>query len=173
MPLDILLEGLLFFKATPQKKTTLRELFAVGEDDWKLAVDRLKERLASGALRLVETDTHLQLVTAPELAPFVEAMQKDELSGDIGKAGAETLAIILYRGPILRSEIDRIRGVNSAFILRNLMVRGLVQRTSKGSSYEFSITPKLLQHLGTTRREELPRFSEFMNALDTFTANTP
>lgn len=173
MPLDVLVEGLLFYKASPQKITTLKELFAVSDEDWSAALLRLRNRLNAGATRLIETDTHLQLATAPELAQFVEAMRKDELSGDIGKAGAETLAIILYRGPIIRAEIDRIRGVNSAFILRNLMVRGLIERKSKGNSYEFAITPQLLQHLGIDKKSELPRYSEFMNALDSFdTGNT-
>ena len=168
MPLDVLLEGLLFYKAAPQKKSTLQKLFDVSDEDWSAALERLRARLTSGATRLIETDTHLQLATAPELAEFVEAMRKDELSGDIGKAGAETLAIVLYRGPILRAEIDRIRGVNSSFILRNLMVRGLIERKSKGNSYEFAITPKLLQHLGVQSKRDLPQFTEFMNALDAF-----
>jgi segregation and condensation protein B len=168
MPLDVLVEGLLFYKATPQKIATLKKLFEVSDDDWEAALAQLEERLSAGALRLVRTDTHLELATAPELSDFVEAMQRDELSGDIGKAGAETLAIILYRGPVIRAEIDRIRGVNSAFILRNLMVRGLIERKNRGNSYEFSITPKLLTHLGVNRKESLPRFTEFMNALDAF-----
>ena len=168
MPLDVLVEALLFYKATPQKIATMKKLFAVSDEDWGKALNRLRTRLEGGAIRLIETDTELQLATAPELSEFVEAMRKDELSGDIGKAGAETLSIILYRGPIARAEIDRIRGVNSAFILRNLLVRGLIERKSKGNSYEFSITPKLLQQLGVSKKETLPRFSEFMTALDSF-----
>jgi segregation and condensation protein B len=172
MPLDVLVEGLLFYKATPQKIATLKKLFEVSDDDWSATVKKLEGRLQSGAIRVVQTDTHIQLVTAPELSEFVEAMQKDELSGDIGKAGAETLAIILYRGPIVRAEIDRIRGVNSAFILRNLMVRGLIERKSQGNTYSFSITPKLLQELGVSNKQSLPEFSTFMNAIDSFEAET-
>jgi segregation and condensation protein B len=170
MPLDVLVEGLLFYKATPQKISTLQKLFDVSEADWKTGIEKLRARLSEGALRVVETDTHIQLVTAPELSDFIEAMRKDELSGDIGKAGAETLAIILYQGPIIRAEVDRIRGVNSSFILRNLLVRGLIERKAKGNTYEFSITPALLQHLGKTRKEDLPGFGEFSEALEKFVA---
>ena len=173
MPLDILIEAVLFFKATPQKKATLQRMFAVGdEDEWRTAIDTLSARLKGGATRLVETDTELSLVTAPELGEFIESLRKNELKGDIGKAGAETLAIILYREPISRAEIDHIRGVNSSFILRNLLVKGLIEREAKGNSYEFRITPDLLQHLGVTKKSELPRFADFMNAIDTF-KNTP
>lgn len=172
MPLDVLVEAVLFYKATPQKIATLKKLFAVSDEDWAQGIFTLEARLEKTALRLVQTDSEIHLVTAPELSEFVEAMRKDELSGDIGKAGAETLAIVLYQGPVARSEIDRIRGVNSSFILRNLLVRGLVERKAVGNSYTFQISSTLLQHLGITTKESLPRFSEFLNALDSFNPET-
>jgi segregation and condensation protein B len=168
MPLDILIEAVLFYKATPQKKSALMKLCAVDEQAFTAALEQLRSRLEFGALRLIETDTELSLVTAPELSEFVEFLRKQELKGEIGKAGAETLAIILYKEPVSRAEIDRIRGVNSSFILRTLLVKGLIERESHGNTYQFRITPALLSHLGITAKAELPRFSEFMNALDAF-----
>lgn len=168
MDLDILIEGLLFYTAAPQKKKKVLQIFEVDEETMMLAIQKLKDRLTQGAIRLLETDTELQLVTAPELSEFVESLRKGELSQDIGKAGAETLAIILYRAPITRGEIDRIRGVNSAFILRNLMTRGLVERRAVKNTYEFQITPELLQKLGVTHKHELPQFGEFMTKIDEF-----
>jgi segregation and condensation protein B len=169
MPLDVLIEAILFYKATPQKKAVLQKMFAIEEgEEWRAALERLKTRLEIGALRLIETDTELTLSTAPALGEFIESLRKNELKGDIGKAGAETLAIILYREPISRAEIDRIRGVNSSFILRNLLIKGLVEREASGNTYHFRITPTLLQHLGITKKSELPRFADFMNAIDAF-----
>jgi len=170
MPLDILIEAVLFYKATPQKKSALQKLFAVDDESWAIATEQLRHRLEFGATRLVETETEISLSTAPELSEFIETMRKGELKGDIGKAGAETLAIILYKEPVSRAEIDRIRGVNSSFILRNLLVKGLVTREAAGNSYQFRITPELLEHLGAGAKSELPRFSEFMNAIETFNA---
>lgn len=168
MPLDVLVEAVLFYKATPQKISTLKKLFEVSDDAWGKGIERLESRLKDSALRVVRTDTEIQLVTAPELAEFVEAMRKDEIAGDIGKAGAETLAIILYRGPIARAEIDRIRGVNSSFIIRNLLTRGLITRQAHKNSYQFSISTTLLEHLGITKKETLPEYKNFMDALDVF-----
>ncbi len=172
MPLDILIEAVLFYKAAPQKTSSLKKLFDVSDEDWVLAIEQLRSRLEFGAIRLVETATEISLSTAPELSEFIESLQKGELKGDIGKAGAETLAIILYKEPVSRAEIDRVRGVNSSFILRNLLVKGLIQREAAGNSYQFRISPALLQHLGVAKKSELPRFSEFMNAIDTFKAET-
>ena len=169
MPLDVLIEAVLFYKATPQKKTTLQKMFATNDgEEWTAAIERLKHRLEAGATRLIESDTELSLTTAPQLSEFIESLRKNELKGDIGKAGAETLAIILYREPITRAEIDRIRGVNSSFILRNLLMKGLVTREALGNTYQFRTTPSLLAHLGVPKKTELPRFSDFMNALDAF-----
>ncbi len=169
MPLDTLIEALLFYKAAPQNKQKLIKLFAVPEDEFITAVATLKNRLEIGALRLIETDSEIQLATAPELSTFVESLQKQDLTGEIGKAGAETLAIILYREPVSRAEIDRIRGVNSSFILRNLLMRGLINRESiTGNGYQFRISTTLLQNLGITDKRQLPQYSEFMTAIDAF-----
>jgi len=169
MSLDVLIEALLFYKAAPQNKKKISKLFAVPDDELVVAIETLKNRLHTGATRLVETDTEIQLVTAAELSDFVESLQRNDLSNDIGKAGAETLAIILYREPISRVEIDRIRGVNSSFILRNLLVRGLITReTITGQGYQFRISSQLLQHLGVTNKHELPQFSDFVTALENF-----
>jgi segregation and condensation protein B len=168
MPLASLIEGVLFYTGTPQKKSKLIEMFAVEETDLVTAITQLKSRLEAGAIRLMETEEELQLVTAPEMSGVINTLRKGELAQDIGKAGAETLAIILYREPIGRGEIDRIRGVNSAFILRNLMTRGLIERQAIKNSHQFKITPALLQHLGVTHKHELPHFGEFMTAIDAF-----
>jgi len=173
MNLDVLLEALLFYKTVPQNKQKLMKQFAVSGEDFAEAVAILTKRLETGAIRLVETETEIQLATAPELSEFIESLRKQDLAGDIGKAGAETLAIILYREPITRTEIDRIRGVNSAFILRNLLMRGLITRESiTGNGYHFRISPNLLQLLGVTDKRLLPKFAEFMEAIDAFDTHT-
>lgn len=171
MPIDILIESLLFYKATAQKKAVIMKLLEITESELVVAIATLRERLTAGATRLIETDTDLMLATAPELGEFIDALRKSELKSDIGKAGAETLAIILYREPISRAEIDRIRGVNSSFILRNLLVRGLIARAAgAGNTQQFSITPELLALLGVTHKHELPRFADILNELEMFEA---
>jgi segregation and condensation protein B len=170
MPLDILLEGLLFYKAAPLRKKSICEQFAVEPAGLEAALNALRARLEGGALRLLETEGEIQLVTAPDLAPFLEEIRKAELKKDIGKAGAETLAIILYKRSASRTDIDRIRGVNSSFILRNLLVRGLVDRApaTVGGGYVFSPSVSLLALLGVTRAEELTDFARITDALEQF-----
>ncbi len=174
MPIDILIEGLLFYKSSPQKKATILKLFGINETELSDAIAILHQRLAGGATRLVETTETIELMTAPELAPVIEAMRKNELKADIGKAGAETLAIVLYQEPVSRADIDRIRGVNSSFILRNLQIRGLVERISakEGSGYRYVISPSLLAHLGITKKHDIPDFARVADALEKFSLET-
>ena len=171
MTLEQKIEGVLFYRSAPVKKTELYKLFTIAEEELFAALQNLSLHLEKGATRLLITDSAVQLVTAPELDGLIEEIRKDELKRDIGKAGAETLAIVLYREPVSRAEIDMIRGVNSAFILRNLMIRGLVSRESNPNdsrSFTYRITPELLQHLGITRKEDLKEYGSTIDALDSY-----
>jgi segregation and condensation protein B len=164
-------EAVLFYKTEPYNFDALARLLEVSEAEVREACTQLAEQRQTSGLRLVMTDREVQLVTAPEQSDLIEKVRKDELSQDIGKAGAETLSIILYRGPLTRAEVDRIRGVNSTFIIRNLLVRGLVEKRDNPKDARamlYAGTPALYTHLGITKREELPDFEVVMNAIDSF-----
>jgi len=167
---DVLIESLLFYKGTALRKQAIAAAIGCPQEDLPSHLGTLRGRLENTALTLVETETEVQLTTAPALAPFLEAVRRDELRGDIGKAGAETLAVILYREPISRTEIDKIRGVNSSVTLRNLLTRGLIARSAKPSAqgYIYTITPQLLSYLGIKHKQELPEYATIMDRLDTF-----
>lgn len=169
--LSVRIEGVLFYKAEPVKKRALCTLFEVDEQTLDTALKTLENRLTDGATRLIVTESEVELVTAPELDALIDGIRKDEMKRDIGKAGAETLSIVLYRGPVTRAEIDRVRGVNSSFILRNLMMRGLIERAGGGKQNQYQITPELLKHLGIGKKNELPGFQETMDALDAYEAH--
>jgi segregation and condensation protein B len=174
MNLEKQLEAVLFYKVEPVKKTALADFFELSVEEIATALVSLQQSLADRGVRLTLTDEYAQLVTAPEASELIESMRKSELKNDIGKAGAETLAIILYRGPLSRVEVDRIRGVNSAFIIRNLLIRGLVERRSNPHdtrSFTYAATPALFNHLGVSKREDLPDFEVIMNTLDAFEKN--
>ena len=169
---DVLLEAFLFYKATALTKRSVATAIGCTQEELVEYIETLRKRLDGTALTLVETERDVQLTTAPGVASFLEAVRRDDLRTDIGKAGAETLAIILYREPISRTEIDKIRGVNSSVTLRNLLTRGLIARSAKSTAqgYLYSITPQLLTHLGISHKQALPEYAAIMNRLDTFLA---
>ena len=122
-------------------------------------------------IRIIHKDDELAITTAPEIAPIIEKLTKEELSRDLGRAGLETLSIILYYGPISRRDVDYIRGVNSAFIVRNLLVRGLVERVEDKKDqrvFLYKPTFDLLAFLGVSKVEDLTDYSSVRNEFTAF-----
>lgn len=154
------------------KKSELVSFFGVRETELEAALVALTERLKASGTRLVVTEKEVELATRPELDDLIENLRRDEMKRDIGKAGAETLAIVLYSAPVARSEIERIRGVNSSYILRSLEIRGLIEKTVVGRKSEFRPTTALLRHLGVGNKTELKDFADVMNALEKFETTT-
>ena len=111
------------------------------------------------------------MATASESAEILKSVIKSEFDSELSKASLETLSIILYKNTASRAEIDYIRGVNSSFILRNLLVRGLIEREVKRGedrSYVYKPSLSLLEHLGVKSLEELPDFVSISAKLKEF-----
>ena len=168
MSLDKSIEAVLFYKAGPMKRPVLAKLLGIDENSLDQALTALAERLRQGATTLVSTEDEVTLAVASKYDGLIEDIRKDELRRDIGKAGAETLAIVLYRSPVTRAEIDRVRGVNSSYILRALETRGLVERRQGKRQGEYVPTTELMRHLGIAEKTEMPEYANVMNALEAF-----
>jgi segregation and condensation protein B len=165
------IEALLFYKGEPMTTKALAKLMGERVDSVSAALDELRASLAGRGIVLLEKDDSFTLGTTPAMSEMIESMRKEELSKDLGKAALETLSIILYKGPIARSEIDWIRGVNSSFIIRNLMVRGLVEKIQNPEdtrSFLYRPTFDLLGNLGISHIEELPKYTEVRQRLEHF-----
>ncbi|MDO8752280.1 MAG: SMC-Scp complex subunit ScpB, partial [Anaerolineales bacterium] len=107
---------------------------------------------------------HIQLVTRADFSPLLEKVMKAELNESLTNAALETLSVIAYAGPISRAEIDYIRGVNSSFILRSLLLRGLIEREAdpkRANAFLYTPSANFLQHLGLKNFNELPEFEKF------------
>ena len=99
---------------------------------------------------------------------LIEKIRKEEYNRDIGKAGLEALSAVLYRGPLTRSEIDFIRGVNSSQTLRTLTLRGLVRKIPNPKderSFLYEPTTELLAQLGVSRMQDLPDYAQVRQKL--------
>lgn len=176
MKLDSKIEAVLFFKAEPVSVKRLSEIFGVFESEILEALKELESKLAGRGLRLVWKEEEVMLGTAPECSEVIEKITKEELIRDLGKAGLETLSIVIYKGPVSRKEIDYIRGVNSNFILRNLLVRGLVEKNaSEKDQRQFLYKPtfELLSHLGVGKIEDVPEYDVLKAAMKSSAEELP
>jgi segregation and condensation protein B len=158
--LDLYIEAVLFHKAEAIKRKELANILGVSLEEVDAGIEVLSERLQGRGVRLLKNNDSVMLGTTPETAVIIEKIIKEELDKDLGKAGLETLSIVLYQSPVTRSEIDYIRGVNSSYILRNMVMRGLVERVNDQKKRNFTYVPtfELLSYLGITEISELPEY---------------
>ncbi len=155
-----IIEGLLFVAPEPvsvkQLAATVQEEAAAVE----AALQQLKEDCQQRGIRLQRQGQKVQLVTAPELTGHVERLLGLTISGKLSTAALETLAIVAYRQPITRPEIEAIRGVNSDGVLRTLLSKGLVEEVGRldtvGQPILFGTTFEFLRFFGLEDMEELP-----------------
>ncbi|MEK7646546.1 MAG: SMC-Scp complex subunit ScpB [Patescibacteria group bacterium] len=169
------IEAILFWKAEPVTIKKLSALLSTDEPSIRKGIETLVSSLQNRGITLVQTDTEVTLGTAKEFSSLIEQLTKEELVRDLGKAGLETLSIILYQGPISRADIDYIRGVNSQFIIRNLLVRGLVERIENPTdarSYMYRSSIELLSHLGLSSIAELPEYDTVRKDIEAFKQST-
>lgn len=155
------IEAVLFWKGESVTLKRLSEILSVSIEEVESALVELDKALEGRGVRLTRLNDEVLLTTHPKVSDLIETLTKEEISRDLGKAGLETLTIVLYRGPVSRRDIDYIRGVNSQFILRNLLVRGLVERIPNPKderSFLYQPTLDLLNHLGIKDRNELPEY---------------
>jgi len=174
MDLASKIEAILFWKAEPVSFKKLASLLNEKPDAIKAGIASLEKNLQGRGLTLVQTNEEVMLGTAKELSPLIEQLTKEELTRDLGKAGLETLSIILYQGPISRADIDYIRGVNSQFILRNLLIRGLIERVDNpkdARSFLYKTTLQLLSHLGISEIADLPEYEKVRAEIEAFKAS--
>lgn len=159
-------ESLLFVAGRPLEYTELRKL--LDTDDTRLAriLDILSEQLESQSrgLRLQRLGTQAQLVTAPENARYIAALLGLPMTARLTTAAMETLAVIAYRQPMTRAQIEAVRGVNSDRALVSLLQHGLVAEVGRaqtvGRPALFATTPEFLQQFGLTNLTELPHVQQ-------------
>ena len=160
------LEALLFIYGEPIDVKKAAQILGERPEQIKQAAAELSEALTKSGrgLALIIKDDRFQLITRPNVGPLLEKVVKAELHEALTPAAVETLAITAYGAPITRSEIDFIRGVNSSFILRSLLLRGLIEReTDPHRANAFVYTPSFdfLKYLGLSKIEELPEYEKF------------
>ncbi len=155
------LEALLFIYGEPLAIKKIAMVLAIDESLVEQLVTTLKKQYANEerGMTLFRDGDKIQLVTKPNEAAAIQALMKYEREEELTTAAIETLAIIAYRGPLERIAIDEIRGVNSAVTLRNLSLRGLIEkRRAENGGTTYAITGDCLKQLGLATIEGLPEY---------------
>lgn len=162
------IEGILFFKGEPVAIAELAKLLEIDEEAVVQALEQLQKELLARGIVVVRAGDTAELRTHPELSEKISEWQKVERGGELSKSALETLSIIMYSSGITKAELDYIRGVNSTFILRNLLIRGLIQKMPNPEdkrSPKYVPTTDLLGFLGISTIEDMPGFGAFQEKL--------
>lgn len=171
-PLAQLLEAALFSASRPLTAEELATLDAdAGPADVRVALEQLRERydFNQHGVELVEMAGGYQILTRPVHAAAIERAQFSVRTPKLTAATLETLAVIAYRQPVGRLEIEEIRGVSAAGVLRSLQERGLIEVVGRsealGRPLLYGTTPLFLELLGLRDLADLPKAEELTIAL--------
>ena len=153
------LEALLFVAERPLARREIASLAGIAVEEVNSLLGDLEVALRERGLRLLATGEHVQLVTSPEAGRLI-ARYVGADGGRLSPAALETLAIVAYRQPVTRAVIERIRGVDSDYVLRSLMHRRLVVEQGRadaiGRPYLYGTGFDFLERFGLTSLDELP-----------------
>ena len=154
MELKTQIESLLFVANQPVTANQLAKVLDAEETSVKESLSALDQEYVDQdrGLRIQRKGERVQLVTAPDAAPYIQRFLGLELSGPLSQAALEALSIVAYRQPVTRSQVEAIRGVNSDSVLRTLMGRELIEEVGRldqaGRPILYGTTFEFLQHFG-------------------------
>jgi segregation and condensation protein B len=157
-------EALLFASDAPLPIARIAEVIEVDEAAARAAVDALRAacELPGRGLAVVEVGGGIRLVTRSEHAPVLMNLQRLRLKSRLSRAAVETLAIVAYRQPISRPEIEQLRGVGTESVLTHLLERRLLRvvgrKSTPGRPVLYGTTREFLEHFGLRDLEDLPPF---------------
>jgi len=168
-----IVEGLLFLSG--EDGLTLEDISKIIEKDIeevKLIIKELYDDYnnETRGIQIEFLGNHFKLTTKKEHKEYYKKLTIDDESSILSQSALETLAIIAYNAPITRIEIDNIRGVNSSYVIRKLLLKGLIDEVGRsdapGRPRLYNITPRFLDYFGLGSIDELPKLQEKQEIMD-------
>ncbi len=160
----IYLESILLISDKPLKIKNLTKKLEISDKQFSELLKKIEEKfnIPQSGIHLISSKSAIQFTTNPASAEIISEFIKDELNAKLSNASLETLTIIAYRGPITKSELEQIRGVNCSLILKNLLMRNLIESiTDKEKiSESYNISLEFLKYLGINKVEDLPDYEK-------------
>jgi segregation and condensation protein B len=166
--LKAIVESMLFVSSEPLSMTRLLAVLGdVGKAEIEQALQSLGDELdqQGRGIRLAEVAGGYRLVTKQEYAPWIKRLDKAKTAAKLSRSALESLAIIAYKQPIVRSEIEEIRGVETSGVVRTLLEKKLVRIVGRkdvpGRPIMYGTTKFFLEHFGLSELSQLPPLREF------------
>jgi segregation and condensation protein B len=161
--------SILLVASKPVNTQELIETLEISDEELKSTVAELVLQNQTSGIILLAHNNKLQLASNPDNSGVVKKFLSLELREKLTDATIETLGIILYKQPVSKAEIENIRGVNSQYILRQLLIRGLIEKIQSPSDKRMQLyktTLEFMQHLGIKDMKDLPDFEELTKNIE-------
>jgi segregation and condensation protein B len=161
------IESILFISGEPVSLDTMRKLIEIDKYNTdRLIKDLINDySLRNTGLLIVELAEGYQMVTNPACSPWIRKVLSTSIPKRLTQSSLETLAIVAYKQPIIKAEIEAIRGVNSDGVVKTLLERGLIKilgrKEAPGRPLMYGTTPEFMQQFGLKDLSELPTLKEF------------
>jgi len=170
--LPAIVEAFLFTAGDPVDEKKIQTFLRLTKKQWHDAMGSLTEKYEqkNSGLQIIRKGSKIQLATKPDLAELIAKFLGKTLGNEeLSRATLETLAVVAYRGPVTRAQVEYIRGVNCSFALRTLALRGIVERKDNpldSRSYLYEVSFDFLKNLGLKSVEELKDYDKLKERLE-------
>ncbi|MFH1145373.1 MAG: SMC-Scp complex subunit ScpB [bacterium] len=156
------LQAALLVSIKPVSTRKLAEVVAAEPSAVRETLLAWQEELKGSGFALLHSGDSWQLGSSSDQTKVTEQLVNEDLSGELTRPSLEALTIIAYRGPVTKSELEKIRGVNCSMILRNLQIRGLVEEIADDKGLEpcYQATVEFLKYLGIDNTKRLPDYEK-------------
>ncbi|MFA6918778.1 MAG: SMC-Scp complex subunit ScpB [Patescibacteria group bacterium] len=156
------IESLLFISHKPITVSEVAKIMGIEKKEVEDVINILAQEYQekNSGIQIIHADGKFQMASSSGSSEIVSKFLKSEITGELTRPSLETLTIIAYRGPISKTELELLRGVNCSLILRNLLMRGLIEGHDDklAGVTKYTITLDFLKHLGMSQISELPDY---------------
>lgn len=165
-----ILEAILFVAGEPVAVADLAQALEVSEMEIMHAVEALERECERRGVTVHRYGDHLRMETRPEYAPYVERLLQPVQRQTLSQTAMETLAVIAYRQPVTKGEVEQVRGVKSDYSVQSLLHKGLIREAGRkealGRPILYATTDRFLEHFGISDIRELPPLPDAQEKVD-------
>lgn len=165
-----ILEAILFVAGEPVAVADLARALEVGEMEIMHAVEALERECERRGVTVRRYGDHLRMETRPEYAPYVERLLQPVQRQTLSQTAMETLAVIAYRQPVTKGEVEQVRGVKCDYSVQSLLHKGLIKEAGRkealGRPILYATTDRFLEHFGISDIRELPPLPDVQEKVD-------
>ncbi|MFH1537238.1 MAG: SMC-Scp complex subunit ScpB [Patescibacteria group bacterium] len=164
MEIKAKIESILFMSKRAVSTKKIADLIGIDKKEVKNLISEMKEeyKQRNSGLTIVTQGERVEMATHPDNNELMRKYLKDERTGELTGPSLETLTIIAYRGPITKAELEMIRGINCSMIIRNLLIRGLINEKmdNKKGVPIYTVSINFVKYLGLSDISELPDYQK-------------